>query len=216
MLRAYEKPLLAIVLLLVLALAALLVGPLVASGSSGERRANEGASAGKSHHDTETVQQAADVKREPRPDLLCSDGRDLQYLVNEGGTLGIAVDRSGHFTFYGAPDPASGRPTDDSYSVLRDCADGLSFYNYASVLVQGHPAEPAGAGALVQSTERSGSDALSTAFHFDGGVELRQLVELKQNELRISYMLVNTSEERRTVALRSLMTPAMGRSCWRV
>lgn len=154
------------------------------------------------------------VPEGPRPGdapLLCGPQEALAY--SSKGRVAVAADRSGHFTLYGGADPETGRPTEDSYDLLRDCSPELSFANSTMVRVDGGEPEPAGARNDAAATREAADGDLSTVYRFAGGVEMAQALRLVDEEgpggaaLEISYRLSNRSQETRTVGLRGLLNP---------
>lgn len=143
--------------------------------------------------------------------LLCGPQDALLYSSRQ--RVAVAADRAGHFTLYGGADPRSGRPTEESYDLLRDCSPELSFANSTTVRVDGGEPEPAGAENVVGRTREAGDGALETVYRFGGGIEMTQnlrLVDEKGSEgptLEISYRLANRARQTRTVGLRSLLNP---------
>lgn len=217
-----------------LAVLAVLVGPLGAfSGSDSVEAAARGGTAAEGPprphaeaaedpraHDrpnpkTDKGGDAAPVAPEgPRPadtPLLCAPQDALFYSSREGAA--VAADRAGHFTLYGGADPRSGRPTEDSYDLLRDCSPELSFANSTALRVDGGEPELAGAENNVVGTREAQDGALETVYRFGGGIEMTQSLRLADEKgpkgpaLEISYRLANRAEETKTVGLRSLLNP---------
>ncbi|MDP9437534.1 MAG: hypothetical protein M3P49_02120, partial [Actinomycetota bacterium] len=154
----------------------------------------------RSNPETDERRSAAPAVPEgPRPGdapLLCAPQDELVYSSRE--RVALAADRAGHFTLYGGADPRSGRPTDDSYDLLRDCSPELSFANSVTLRVDGGEPETAGAENNALRTRKAELDGtLATVYRFGGGIEMTQhlrLVEEKGSEgpaLEISYRLAN-------------------------
>jgi hypothetical protein len=143
--------------------------------------------------------------------LLCGPQEALIYSWRE--RVAVAADRVGHFTLYGGADPRSGRPTGDSYDLLRDCSPELSFANSTTLRVDGGEPEFTGAESNVVGTREAESGAITTVYHFGGGIEMTQNLRLVKEEgpggpeLEIYYRLANRADEPRTVGLRSLLNP---------
>ncbi len=218
-----------------LAVLALLLGPLgVFSGDDPVEVATSGGTAALEGQASQRAAAASDARTQDRPDprtgkggpaapvvpegsprpgdapLLCAPQDELLYSSRE--RVAVAADRAGHFTLYGGADPRSGRPTDDSYDLLRDCSTELSFANSTTLRVDGGEPETAGAENNVLTT-READDALRTVYRFGGGIEMTQNLRLVDQEgfggpaLEISYRLANRAQEPRTVGLRSLLNP---------
>ncbi|MDP9480910.1 MAG: hypothetical protein M3R38_35475 [Actinomycetota bacterium] len=224
-------------LVLDLAVLALIVGPLGAfSGGDPVETARSGAVSAEGPPNGRAAAAAADARQQeertspapgakgpaaptvpegPAPGdapLLCAPQEALVYSSRERVT--VAADRAGHFTLYGGADPESGRPTEDSYDLLRGCSPELSFANYATLRVDGGEPELAGAENNVVRTRKAERDgALTSVYRFGGGIEMTQSLRLLDEKgsggpaLEISYLLVNRAEETRTVGLRSLLNP---------
>lgn len=217
-----------------LAVLAVLVGPLGAfSGSDSVDAAAQGGTAaegsprphaeaaadhrahGRPDPKTDEGGSAAPVAPEgPRPGdapLLCGSQDALLYSSRE--RVALAVDRAGHFTLYGGADPRSGRPTEDSYDLLRDCSPELSFANSTALRVDGGEPELAGTQTNAIGTRKAQDGALATVYRFGGGIEMTQSLRLVDEKgpggpaLAISYRLANRTEETRIVGLRSLLNP---------
>lgn len=211
LLRSYEKPMLFVCAMLTLVLLSLLALPRYEKREgdaeppeAAGREARE-ARGGGSRREPPSV--ASSASSAGPKSLLCAPLDELLYL--DGESAAAAADRLGHFTFYANPDPRTGRPTRDSHQILGDCAPALTFSNYASLQVEGFPAEPAGASNLLAPTGRTADGSLVSTFRFDGGVVLRQELRMEGDALRISHRLTNTSEQERAATLRSLLTPPM-------
>lgn len=173
---------------------------------------------------------AADPLVGEEPRSCGSEDDELVYLANADATLAVAADREGRFAFYGLPDP-SGKPTTDSYDLLRGCnGENFSPLNSASLRVadpdamtsyyggsyaegEGEVLVANGEDAIVEET-RLENGALVTAYRFGGGITLTQTLKLARtdgsdaaNALQIAYRLENASPEARKVGLRSLLVP---------
>jgi hypothetical protein len=215
-----------------LAMVALIFGPLgTFSGGDSVEAAARGSTAAPEGPGSPHAAAAADARSQERPDppsgearpvvpdglrpgeapLLCAPQDALVYSTRE--RVAVAADRAGHFTLYGGADPRSGRPTNDSYNLLRDCSPELSFANSAMLRVDGREPEPAGAENNVLRTREADDGALATVYRFGGGIEMTQSLGLVDEEgprgpaLEISYRLANRAEETKTVGLRSLLNP---------
>lgn len=144
-------------------------------------------------------------------ELLCSAQEDLLYL--KGAAVAVAADRGGHFTFYGLPDPDTGRPTTDSYDLLRDCSPDLSFANLTSVDVEGSVVPLQGYDTS-ERTRRDG-DSLVTAYHSVGGLRVTQRLSLstgaggRKDVLEISYEAHNVSGSDLEFSLSSVLAPPL-------
>lgn len=160
--------------------------------------------------------------------LLCSPGDELLYAGGDG--VAFAADPNGHFAFYGIPDPETGRPTRDSYDLLRGCSAGLSFANLTQVEVQGPLAtdrDMLGNGRVARPTRRLADGSLVTVHEPSQGLRVTQKLSLvgrqsggARDTLRISYRLRNFSDEPTelvrgmrnepiTVSLASLIAPPL-------
>ena len=220
-------------LLIDLTVLALLMGPLGAfSGEDPSELATRGSTTADGSPDPRA--EAADSRPQKRPNSPDGEGQPAAPVVPEGPRPGdapllcgpqnalvysskervaLAADRAGHFTLYGGADPRSGRPTDDSYDLLRDCSPELSFANSTTLRVDGGEPEPAGAENNVVRTREAGDGALETVYRFGGGIEMTQDLRLVDEKgpdgpaLEISYRLANRAEQTRTVGLRSLFNP---------
>lgn len=228
-------PLLVVMLAVDLAVLAVLLGPLGALSQDGaaasplagtEPQRAAAASFGERDGDSESLpaeREGAEGRPPPRPAavpvtpppgsaLLCVPQDTLLYEHDERAA--VAVDRAGHLTFYGAPDATTGRPTKDSYEILRDCSPELSHANSLAVRVDGGEPEAAGAETNLARTRKGRSGDLVTVHRFSGGVELTQRVRLVAGEdgteaLEISYRLDNRSGAEKRVDLKSLLNPPL-------
>ncbi len=149
-----------------LAVVALIFGPLGTFSGGDSVEAARGSTAAPEGPGSPHAAAAADARSQERPDppsgearpaapvvpdglrpgeapLLCAPQDALVYSTRE--RVAVAADRAGHFTLYGGADPRSGKPTNDSYDLLRDCSPELSFANSATLRVDGREPELAGA-----------------------------------------------------------------------
>lgn len=146
--------------------------------------------------------------------FLCADSAELHYAVSESGMTGLAADDSGHFALYGLP-AADGRPSVESYELLRDCAPDLAFANFPSVGIdvpdegfERLEAEPVIPVDAVQTENRVENGSLYTTYSFEAEqVELVQKLSLEGEDLRIGYTVKNTAQSAHTVTLKSLLSP---------
>ena len=138
--------------------------------------------------------------------LLCAPQGDLFYLKGQG--VAAAADSDGHFTFYGLPDPKTGRPSRDSYDLLRDCVPDMTFANLAHVEVVG----PVGRDTDVLGSEparttlKDADGRLTTVYEPSQGLRVTQRISLiessagREETLNITYELENyTDEDRRDI-----------------
>lgn len=186
-LRSYERPLLALALLLVGLLAILL-------GRAGVLSAPQA------------------TARDPEGATLCTHaarGADSS-VVSWNRDLALAADPAGSFWFYGLPDPETGRPTVRSYDVLVACTDERLPANQAALSVSGGGPERAGAGALVRPTAKQRDGTLKTVYAFSGSITMEQRLSLSGQDLVISFRITNRSAAARRVSLRSVLSPPDG------
>jgi len=187
-LRAYGKPLVVLVFLLVLLLT-LLLGSLRALSPRAE--GTDAASTG-GHAEG------------------CRPGEGQKRSWN--GTLGVAADASGRFSLYGLPDAEDGRRTEDSYDVvLLSCSvaarGALPPRGGVSVHVSGERAQAAYGDGVLEPTRTAPDGSLVTRHLLAGGVSFEQRLSLDGEDLEVSYRLTNLSESRRRVSVRSVLTP---------
>lgn len=145
---------------------------------------------------------------EDAPDFLCrTEGQQYLRSKGAGSNAGVALDRAGRFALYGAAD-SRGRPTRDSFEILRGCDAGLSFTNYTTLQVGDAPPGPAGLSNLLSPTAVTGDASQAmTRYEFPQGVTMTQRAALEQDGLLLSYEVTNTSRTDRTLSFRSLLTP---------
>lgn len=223
-LRWYEKPLLGICGLLILALVILLRFPLPET----EAEASLGLQSSKPGDQPSQKPKDAGARS-----LLCVPPEEITYSWNK--YLAVAADRAGRFTLYGSPDPATGRPTNDSYGLLDGCAPQFSSANYATLRIEGEDigkgfVSDAGSSTLgAQTTQNKGTNKgsskggrLSTTHRMPGAIGFTQILKLTnagnpredsresspgRGSLQMIYKLTNNSNDRRTVSVRATMTP---------
>ncbi|MEW6635357.1 MAG: hypothetical protein AB1425_00925 [Actinomycetota bacterium] len=212
--RAVELVLIGAIIVASLLLAAL-VGVLVLSAKNGATPDEAGRRAGgeEAARHGQPPGEGARARHKEVEEVLCAEPDELSYAGGDG-PLAAAADENGHFTLYGRPDPQTGRPTVRSPELLGGCNPQLSFANYASVRVEGGPADgasaPAGASNLLSPTGKTADGTLVTAFRFEGGLMLRQELRLVRGRaLEISYRLENVSSEGRAATVRALLSPAV-------
>ncbi len=187
-LRAYEKPLVVLVFLLVLLLT-LLLGPLRALSPRAE--GTDAASTG-GHAEG------------------CRPGEGQKRSWN--GTLGVAADASGRFSLYGLPDAEDGRRTEDSYDVvLLSCSVAARGAppprGGVSVHASGERAQAAYGDGVLEPTRKAPDGSLMTRHLLAGGVSFEQRLSLDGEDLEVCYRLTNLSERPRRVSVRSVLTP---------
>jgi hypothetical protein len=191
-LRPYEKPLLAAIVILCAALVVLAPG---AFGQRGpEKNLGLGAYAGG-----------------------CDTEGAVLRVVDPASRVALAADEAGRPELYGGADPGSGGPTEDHYEILRACSPRSA--PHLTVLVEGSEPTPAGDAVVEAPTRLAPGGVLVTRYGFPGGVFVEQRLSLKGEDLRLSYRLENRSDKRRAVSVRALLTPPPqpGReaeACW--
>ena len=223
-LRWYEKPLLGICGLLILALVILLRFPLPET----EAEASLGLQSSKPGDQPSQKSRVAGARG-----LLCVPPEEITYSWNK--YLAVAADRAGRFTLYGSPDPATGQPTNDSYGLLDGCAPQLSSANYVTLRIEGEDigkgfVSDAGLSTLgARTTQNKGTNKgsskggrLSTTHRMPGAIGFTQILKLTnagnprensresspgRGSLQMIYKLTNNSNDRRTVSVRATMTP---------
>ncbi len=156
----------------------------------------------------------------PSPgEILCAPEEDLLYAWTE--ETGLIADGSGHFALYGAPDPATGLPTRDSYDLLRGCTQDGSFANLAAVATpdEGRDGEQSvgqvlAEGAVSSRTVKTQAGSLLTVYELPGGLTVEQELFLVPageaggaDALEIHYRVENASGEPTTASLASLLSP---------
>lgn len=134
-------------------------------------------------------------------EYLCAPLDDLLYLRGDG--VAVAADDGGHFGFYSLPEPG-GRPSRDSYDLLRGCSADLSFANLTHVEVDGPLAtdkDVLGNGRQAESTRRAADGSLVTVHEPSQGLRVTQRLRLvegpdgRRDALRVSYELENYTDE---------------------
>ena len=154
-------------------------------------------------------------KDRPSDQLLCSAPESLSTLAGNG--LAVAADPDGHYTLYALPDPQTGRPTNDSYELLRGCLPKNLFANTTVVSINPEdpkssatPVKKTGSSNLDHPTRRITSDTgpqLVTTYDLTGDLRLTQRLGLQCGKLRVIYELTNRSDKPTTATLRSLLSP---------
>jgi hypothetical protein len=143
-------------------------------------------------------------KDRPSDQLLCSAPQRLATLNNDG--LALAADPDGHYTLYTLPNTVTGLPSQYSYELLRGCLPKKIFANTTDLKI----GESAETSSVKRPTRRIAMDTgsqLVTTYEAPGKLSLTQRLELQSGKLKITYDLENTSAEPTSVALRSLLSP---------
>lgn len=230
--RAYERPIVAAILLLLLALLVLLPLARPSADARPPQRADArepGASSGPNpaRPQRASVREAPAGDHTGAPPTACAPDEDVRTL---GSPLAaVAADGAGRLDFYGLPNPQTGLRGPDSYDYLRPCVSAeLSVLHLNPVRISvSSPAsaarsEPAllGPETVVAGTRRV-NDALVTRFRLPGGLIATQSLELVRTEgrfassedpdtLRASYTVENPGAEPAAFDLSSVLAPAKG------
>ncbi|HKH75834.1 MAG TPA: hypothetical protein VKA51_02640, partial [Rubrobacteraceae bacterium] len=146
--RPYERPVVALILVLLVALALLLPHSLPRIRASAEHtRAAVNGQVGPAPAGSREARPLGRAEHREGEELvasqqgilspLCAPREDLLYAVDSASRTALTVDRDGRFALYGLADPDDGRPTRDSYEILAGCTVKGLPGNFASVLVGG-------------------------------------------------------------------------------
>jgi hypothetical protein len=124
----------------------------------------------------------------------------------------VAADASGRFVLYGTPRATNGRPTRDSYELLRGCSRDGKRLNRAAIRIGDGPAIPLDPSTVHQQTYKSGAGALVSVYRPADGVSVRQELRVLPEDdgteaLEVHYVVENLSGDSQQVSLFSMLTP---------
>ena len=148
----------------------------------------------------------------------------------DGAPAGVLADPAGRFRFYGAPDPATGRPGRNSYDLVRGCAaveTAIVHLNPVRVGV-GSPGDARALGPdtvaeKTRETRAKPGRVLVTTYRLPGGLRVTQTLAVVRVEgrfasskapdtLRASYRLENETARPLRANLSAALAPARGPS----
>ena len=146
-------------------------------------------------------------------ELLCSQasgGADPHRAW--GATLAVAANEDGRFVLYGVPRSSDGRPTRDSYELLRGCSRQGERLNRAGIRIGDGPTVALGPAVVRGKTRKVGSGALVSEYRPAADLEVRQELRISTGDagaeaLEVLYAVENHSGRSREVSLSSVLAP---------